>query len=105
MIKVIVCTYTSERDLNGNCRHFTRFYNTAKSRQEAVVMKTGGENNARHTAYELAGDDYEAMLEFTTVLPKREWWRARNAAMSGSKIAGLREGSPECRAALKALFA
>lgn len=104
MIKVVVCTYTSERDVYGNCYHFARFYNTAKSRHESIVMEVGSASNALHIAYELADDDYESLLEFTTLLPKRQWQQARKVAMTSNRVSGLYEGSHEANAALKDLF-
>lgn len=96
---VIVQVVSSERDTNGNRYHFAVFYNPEKGRQHSVAMEVGGESNARHIAYTLAGD-WESTLCFEQTLPKREWQRARKFA----KVE-MYEGGAEAKAALRALFA
>lgn len=95
---VIVETITSQRDVNGNCYHLARFYNPAKGRQHSVLMEVGGESNARHIAYRLAGNDYEGTLVFESVIPKSQF----RMLSCGVK---LYEGSKEAEAALAELFA
>lgn len=96
---VIVETVSSLTDRNGNHYHFAIFYNPAKGRQHSVCIDVGGESNARHIAYELAGKDYERTLCFESHLGKRDWQRVRANAKPISY-----ERSPEAKAALAALF-
>ena len=109
MIRIIVHVTTSKRDLNGNCYHFAKFYNTKKGRFNHVVVDSlGGEDNAAHIAYKLAGGDWEQILVFVATLPIRQWHREhaklRNAATKGA-ISMDYEGSKESTIALAALMA
>lgn len=96
-IIAIVETVASERDSNGNTYHFARFYNAKKGRSECVTLETGGEGNATYLARKLTGD-WEKVLSFSSVIPKRDWQRAHKA------LNPLYEGSPEAKKALQALF-
>lgn len=94
---VIVETITSERDRNGNCYHLAVFYNPAKGRQQCVRMGVGGQSNARHIAYRLAGNDWERTLCFESTVPKSQFKRLYSDIT-------LYEGDVEANAALAALF-
>lgn len=95
---VIVETVSSETDQNGNRYHFAVFYNPAKGRQHSVALEVGGESNARHIAYKIAGD-WEGTLCFERTLPKREWQRAKGFA----KVETY-EGSQQASVLLGKLF-
>ncbi len=99
MIRCIVETISSARDVNGNCHHFAVFYSPAKGRQARVAIETGGASNALSLAYEIT-KDHEAILCFEHTLPKRDWQRARKHA--GTVL--YYEGSDEAKAALAQLI-
>lgn len=96
---VIVQIVSSATDSNGNRYHFAVFYNPAKGRQHSVALEVGGESNARHIAYKLAGNDYEGTLCFEQTLTKREWQRAKAFA----KVETY-EGSEKATDLLRSLF-
>lgn len=79
-IKIIVETIASERDRNGNCYTFARFYLPSKGRSAALVAHVDGESNARSIAYNAAGKDWETVLAFESTIPKREWTEAAKGA-------------------------
>ncbi len=99
MILALVETFTSSRDVNGNCYHFARFWNTEKGRDESVTLEVGGESNGQHLAYKAIGNDWEKVMCFQSVLPKREWSRIRK---SFGNV--LYEGSPEAKEAISNLY-
>jgi len=73
LIKLIIMTYTSERDVNGNCYHAARVISTA-TRESAVFGNVGGENNMTGYARN-AGLEWEEIFSAQIVLPKRQWKR------------------------------
>ena len=97
-VKAIVQTITSTRDLNGNCYHIAVIYNPAKGRNAFVRLEVGGESNAAHLAYTLAGNDWEGVVSLQTLLPKRQWQALRKQS------AWLYEGSQQAKQALADLF-
>lgn len=71
MIKLIVETVTSERDLNGNCYHAAIFVST-RTGERMTVRDIGGESNARGAARE-AGLEWDELYCTQAVIPKRQW--------------------------------
>ncbi len=75
-ISIIVVTYSSERDRNGNTYHWARFYSPTRGRDISVACEVGAEGNANGTACDLA-NGWAGTLCMQSVLPYREWQRSR----------------------------
>lgn len=73
MIKLIITTYTSKRDVYGNCYHSAVFTSTATG-DSFQVRETGGDSNAAHFARK-AGLDWTEISSSQSVLPIREYNR------------------------------
>jgi hypothetical protein len=96
-IRVIATTYTSARDLNGNCYHWARFINPTRGRHTSVVINTGGESNAVHLAWLAAGEDHEGTHCTQVVQAKRDWKRGLPDGM-------MYEGTEAANRAMARLF-
>lgn len=71
MIQVIVETFSSEMDRNGNRYHFAVFTST-KDRQIRLSTMIDGPSNARHYAENALGD-WEKIYWCEITFPKRQW--------------------------------
>jgi len=96
LIKYIVHTTTSNRDLNGNCYHFARITST-KTGKSIVIDGVGGDSNAaglllrrdEKTGKSIA-KNWNEVHTYQTFEPKREWQRMNKFAngFNGSDISG-----------------
>jgi len=71
MIKLLVHTITSKRDMNGNCYHSATFTSTV-SGSSFNMPDTGGENNATHFARK-AGLNWDEISSTQATLPIRQY--------------------------------
>ena len=108
MIDIIIHVKTSKRDTNGNCYHFGVVWNTAKDRNERVVVDgLGGEGNAHGIAHELVDREWERTLVICSTLPIREWQREHKRLIAAKKngwVSMEYEGSSALTDALSALM-
>lgn len=85
-IRFIVDTYTSERDRNGNCYHWSRITSTLTGKSIAV-SDLGGESNTssyvRRVIDEPGEDSYRAISSRQIVVPKKQWSPPKGAIFSG----------------------
>jgi hypothetical protein len=71
MIKLLVHTVSSKRDVYGNCYHSATFTSTRTGSQFSM-RDTGGENNAAHFARK-AGLDWDEVSSTQATLPIRQY--------------------------------
>ncbi len=82
MIKYIIDTVSSLRDINGNCYHFARITST-KTGHSLVIDSVGGDNNANYLVMRLLKLDYSQIHYTNTWEAKRDWQRMSKFASSG----------------------
>lgn len=71
MIRYIVETITSERDVNGNCYCFAVV--TSTKTKARILFNTGGKSNAIHDVMRLLDLTWKDVYEVQVTLPKRRW--------------------------------
>lgn len=92
MIRYIVETISSERDVYGNRYHFARVTST-KTGHSLVIDGVGGDRNAPITVSQLLDLYGGQVWETQSHLPIRDWQRHRKYATTGEYVAVYSEGS------------
>ena len=82
MIKYIIDTISSLRDVNGNCYHFARITST-KTGHSLVIDSVGGDSNAPALVRRLLDLDFSQIHNTNTYEAKRDWQRMSKFASSG----------------------
>ncbi len=82
MIKYIIDTVSSLRDVNGNCYHFARITST-KTGNSLVIDSVGGESNAPSLVRSKLDLDFSEIHYTNTWESKRDWQRMSKFASSG----------------------
>ena len=77
MIRFIVETVSSNRDLYGNCYHFAQVTST-KTGKSLRIDSVGGESNASALVRRTLDLGWDDLFSTSQYLPKREWQRRAN---------------------------
>ena len=72
-IRAIVRTYTSARDLNGNCYHYCMIYAVKRGIYQTCNVETGGASNGGYLVARILGDHGVSVLTVEETLSKRDW--------------------------------
>ena len=82
MIKYIIDTVSSLRDVNGNCYHFARITST-KTGNSLVIDQVGGESNIRALVMKKLNLDFSQIHYTNSWEGKRDWQRVSKFASQG----------------------
>lgn len=78
-IRAIVRTFTSARDLNGNCYHFCYVFDVRQGIYKRLMIETGGAGNGAGLVQRILGG-YASVFSAEETIPKRQWQAMRSNA-------------------------